>query len=171
MPAEGKKVIVLVENMFNEHELYYPYFRLKEAGATPVLVGPKAGETYKSKIGMTAVTEAAAADINPDEFAGVVIPGGYSPDMMRRDAAMVNIVRSLHEQGKVVAAICHAGWMLCSAGILKGKKATCFYSIKDDVVNAGAEWLDQEMVQDGKLITSRTPDDLPAFMKAIIAAL
>jgi protease I len=171
MPAEGKKVIVLLENMFNEHELFYPYFRLKEAGATPVMVAPEAGKTYKSKIGMTAVSEAASADINIDEYDGVVIPGGYSPDLMRRDEAMKNIVATLHTQGKVVAAICHAGWMLCSCGILKGKRVTCFYSVKDDVVNAGAEWFDEEVVQDGKLITSRTPDDLPAFMKAIIQAL
>ena len=116
--------------------------------------------------------EAAARDgFKAVEFDAVVVPGGYAPDMMRRHPAMVALVREAVEQGKVVAAICHAGWMLVSAGVLKGRKATSFFSIKDDLVAAGATWLDQEVVVDGNLITSRKPDDLPAFCRAIVAAL
>jgi protease I len=106
-----------------------------------------------------------------EDFDAVVIPGGYAPDHMRRNKAMVDLVRTAAEQGKIVAAICHAGWMLVSAGVLKGRKATCFVAIRDDLVNAGAEYHDQEVVQDGNLITSRFPADLPAFCRTIIAAL
>jgi protease I len=105
------------------------------------------------------------------EFDAVIVPGGYAPDMMRRHGAMVGLVREAAQQGKVVAAICHAGWMLVSAGILEGRKATSFFSIKDDLKAAGADWQDAEVVVDGNLITSRKPDDLPAFCRAIIAAL
>ena len=100
-----------------------------------------------------------------------MIPGGYAPDLMRRDPAMVKLVADLHAAGKVVAAICHAGWMLASAEILDGRRVTSFFAIKDDLIHAGAQWEDQEVVVDGKLITSRTPDDLPVFMRAVIAAL
>ena len=100
-----------------------------------------------------------------------MIPGGYAPDMMRRFPAMVDLVKDIYAQGKPVAAICHAGWMLASAGVASGKKLTSFFAVKDDMINAGAEWVDQEVVIDGNLITSRTPDDLPAFMKAVITAL
>jgi protease I len=109
--------------------------------------------------------------VSASEFDGIVIPGGYAPDKMRRYPKMVQLVRDLHEAGKVVAAICHAGWMLASAEILQGKSVTSVSAIKDDLVHAGAAWVDQEVVIDGNLITSRTPDDLPAFMRAIIHAL
>ena len=104
------------------------------------------------------------------DFAGIIIPGGYAPDHMRRDQGMVELVRAFDQQGKIIAAICHAGWMLVSAGVLKGRKVTSFFAIKDDLVNAGALWEDGEVVVDGNMITSRTPDDLSAFMRAIIAA-
>jgi len=105
------------------------------------------------------------------EFDAVVVPGGYAPDMMRRHEAMVRLVREAAQHGKVVAAICHAGWMLASAGVIKGRKVTSFFSIKDDMVNAGGQWVDQEVVVDGTLITSRKPDDLPAFCREIVKAL
>jgi protease I len=105
------------------------------------------------------------------EFDAVVVPGGYAPDLMRRHPAMVGLVREAVQEGKVVAAICHAGWMLVSAGVLKGRRATSFSSIKDDMVNAGAQWVDAAVVVDGNLITSRKPDDLPTFCRAIVAAL
>jgi protease I len=113
----------------------------------------------------------AADDVSAADFDAVIVPGGYAPDLMRRRKAMVDLVRDAHKQGKVVAAICHAGWMLVSAGIARGKRATCFFSIKDDLVAAGANYVDEEVVQDGNLITSRTPRDLPAFCRTIIAAL
>ncbi len=105
------------------------------------------------------------------DYDGIIIPGGYAPDLMRRFPPMVKLVRDAHDQGKVIGAICHAGWMLVSAGILKGKKATCFFAIRDDLINAGANYIDQDVVRDGNLITSRMPDDLPAFCREIILAL
>jgi protease I len=100
-----------------------------------------------------------------------VIPGGYAPDILRRYPAVVQFVREMHEQGRLIAAICHAGWVLCSAGVLRGKTATCFFAIKDDLINAGAKYVDRDVVRDGNLITSRKPEDLPAFLRTLIAAL
>lgn len=170
MTLDGKSFAVLVENVYEDQELWYPVQRLREAGAEVTIVGPQAGETYESKHGYPAKSDKAAGEVSSADFDGVIIPGGYAPDRMRRHEAMVSFVRQASEAGKIVAAICHAGWMLCSAGVLQGKKATSFSAIKDDMVNAGADWVDREVVQDGNLITSRTPDDLPAFMRTIIAA-
>lgn len=171
MELKGKKAIVLIEDMYNDYEYIYPYYRLLEAGAEVQVVGPKAGQVYTGKAGTTAKSTAAAREVKVEEFAGVFIPGGYAPDIMRRHEAMVNLVREMDAQGKVVAAICHAGWMLASAKILKGRTVTSFFAIKDDLVHAGANWVDQEVVEDGRLITSRTPDDLPAFMRAVVRAI
>lgn len=171
MELAGKKVIVLIEDMYNDYEYIYPYYRLLETGAEVQVVGAKAGQGYKGKAGTTATSTAAAKDLRPEDFAGIVIPGGYAPDIMRRHVEMVDLVREMDSQGKVVAAICHAGWMLASAKILKGRTVTSFFAIKDDLVHAGANWVDQEVVEDGKLITSRTPDDLPAFMRTVVRAL
>jgi len=171
MRLKGKKVIVLAENNYQEFELWVPYYRLKEEGAEVTLVGTGSSRTYTSKHGYPVDVDKEAKQIDMAKFDGVVIPGGYAPDLMRRYPEMVRIVREAHEQGKMVAAICHAGWMLVSAGILKGKKATCFFAIKDDLINAGANYVDEEVVRDGKLITSRKPDDLPAFCREMIEAL
>jgi protease I len=167
----GKKVIVLVEDLYQELEVWYPLLRMREEGAEVVVVGTEAGVTYKSKLGYPATSEAASRDIDVRAYDGVIIPGGYAPDLMRRYPATVNLVRDAFEQSKVVAAICHAGWMLASAGILKGRKVTGFFAIRDDLVHAGGEYEDAEVVVDGRLITSRTPDDLPAFCREIIRAL
>jgi protease I len=171
MELSGKKAIVLIEEMYNDYEFIHPYYRLLEAGAEVQVVGPKAGHVYTGKAGTSAKSTAAAKDLNPADFHGIIIPGGYAPDHMRRHEAMVGLVREMDRQGKVVAAICHAGWMLVSAKILQGRTVTSFFAIKDDLVNAGATWVDQEVVEDGKLITSRTPDDLPAFMRAVVRAM
>jgi protease I len=170
MELTGKRIAILIEDMYNEQEFWYPYFRMKEAGAKVTIVGTGAKE-YRSKIGMPAPGGVAAESVNASEFDAVIVPGGFAPDRMRRNTAMLNLVRDCFTQRKIVAAICHAGWVLVSAGILKGKKATCVPSIKDDVVNAGATYLDQEVVKDGNLITSRTPDDLPASCREIIASI
>jgi protease I len=168
MEAKGKRVLILAEELYNEYELWYPYYRLKEAGAEVTLVGSGSSETYKSKHGLPVTVDTRADEVDPAQYDGVVIPGGYAPDLMRRYPAMVGLVRSLFEAGKLVAAICHAGWMLASAKIVDGKTLTSFFAIKDDLIHAGARWVDQEVVVDGNLITSRTPDDLPAFMRAVI---
>jgi protease I len=135
------------------------------------VVGSGSKEVYTGKPATEAKADVSADHVSADDFDGVVIPGGYAPDMMRRYPAMVDLVRDFYNADKLVAAICHAGWMLISAGILSGRTATSFFAIKDDMLNAGAEWVDQEVVVDGKLVTSRTPDDLPAFMKAVIDVL
>lgn len=171
MELSGKKAIVLIEDMYNDYEFIYPYYRLLEADAQVQVVGPRTGHVYKGKAGTTAKSTATPADVNPADFAGVVIPGGYAPDIMRRHAAMVDLVRDMDAQGKVVAAICHAGWMLASAKVLQDRTVTSFFAIKDDLIHAGASWVDQDVVEDGRLITSRTPDDLPAFMRAVILAM
>ncbi len=171
MLLKGKKVLILVEKMYNDREFWYPYYRLKEAGAEVLVVAPQAGAAYAGAAGIEVQSEITAAEVNPGEYDGLVIPGGYAPDHMRRDPAMVELVRKMATAGKVVAAICHAGWMLASADVLRGKTATAFFAIKDDIVNAGANWVDQEVAVDGNIITSRMPDDLPAFLKAIIAAM
>ncbi|MDY6837133.1 MAG: type 1 glutamine amidotransferase domain-containing protein [Thermodesulfobacteriota bacterium] len=171
MELNGKKVVILVEELFNDLEFWYPYFRLKEAGAEVIVVGSGSAQLFTGKSGSQTKPDASANEILGEDVDGVIIPGGYAPDHMRRYPAMVNLVRDLFEAGKVVAAICHGGWMLASAKILKGRTVTSFFSIKDDLVHAGANFVDKEVVVDGKLITSRKPDDLPAFMKAIMAAL
>jgi protease I len=171
MELKGKKIVIPVENMFNTHEFWYPFYRLKEAGCEVVVMGSGSAKTYSGKPGTEVTVDVDAEAVSADDFDGIVIPGGYAPDIMRRYPRMVQLVKDFHDAGKVVAAICHAGWMLASAEILQGKTVTSFIAIKDDLVHAGAEWVDKEVVVDGKLITSRTPDDLPAFMRAIINAL
>jgi protease I len=171
MELEGRKIMVLVEEMFNDQEFWYPFYRLKEAGAQVVVVGSGSAGTYAGKSGTQARPDVAADDVTASEFDGIIIPGGYAPDHMRRYPAMVKLVKELFEAQKVVAAICHAGWMLASAEILKGRTVTSVPAIKDDLIHAGANWVDEEVVIDGKLITSRKPDDLPAFMRAVIKEL
>ncbi len=170
MKISERRVAVLVADMYQELEFWYPYLRLKEEGAEVVAVGLEKRE-YKSRLGYPAPAELAAAEARAADFAAVVIPGGYAPDYMRRSPALVAFVREMAESGKPVAAICHGGWMLCSARVVKGKKVTSVPAIRDDLENAGATWVDEPVVVDGNLITSRVPSDLPAFLKAILAAL
>jgi protease I len=170
-PLAGKRVAVLAENMYEDMELWYPVLRLREAGAQVSIVAPSAGAVYKSKHGLEVKSDLAADGADPSGFDAVVIPGGFAPDYMRRSEAMIKFVKDANDEGKVVAAICHAGSMLVSAKVLKGKTVTCYMSIKDDVINAGGNYVDKAVVRDGDLITSRVPDDLPAFCREIIAAL
>jgi protease I len=171
MELKGKRVALLAEDQFQVLELWYPLIRLKEAGAEVTVVGREAGKVHTSGRGYEVKADIAAINAKAEDYDAVVIPGGYAPDLMRRNTAMVKLVRDIYDQGKVVAAICHAAWMLASAGIAKGKRLTSFYSIKDDMVNAGADWVDEPMVRDGRVITSRQPNDLPDFCREIISAL
>jgi protease I len=168
---EGKRIAILVDTLYQEMEVWYPLFRLQEAGAEVVLVGAEAGKTYTSKLGYPAKSDRCYDTLSAKDFDGVVIPGGYAPDHIRRYPKANQFVHDMDTHGKLVASICHGPWVLCSAGILKGRRATCFFAIKDDVVNAGARYEDAEVVVDGNLVTSRKPEDLPAFCRAAISVL
>jgi len=170
MELKGKRVAVLAENLYEDLELWYPVLRFREAGAEVSIVGAGA-HTYSSKHGYEAHADRNADRVGANDFDAVIIPGGYAPDRMRIHKPMVDLVRDTFQQGKVVAAICHGGWMLVSANILRGKKVTGYIAIKDDLVNAGAAYEDSEVVRDGNLITSRKPADLPAFCRTILQAL
>src|SRR3954468_12962961 len=165
---EGMTAGVMIGPLFEDVEAVYPYYRLQEAGATVGLVGIEGGEAVRGKKGIEPTTHQAAADLVPDDLDLLVIAGGYGPDKLRTDEGIKTLVRGLHEQGKPIAFICHAGWVPISAGIVEGRRVTSVPAIADDLRNAGAEWEDSEVVVDGNLISSRRPDDLPAFMRATI---
>lgn len=171
MSTDKKRAVVLVENNYQEMEVWYPYYRLEEAGLEVVAAGREAGKVYDSKRGYPITSAQSISSLQSDKFHVVIVPGGYAPDYLRAYPEVLKFVREMDAAGKVVAAICHAGWVLCSAGILKGRRATSFINIKDDLVNAGAIWEDSEVVVDKNLVTSRKPADLPAFMKAILKQL
>ena len=166
-----KAVAILVEDQYQVLEVWYPYLRLKEEGIRSVFVGTGRKNVYGSKEGYPVEEGFSIERANTDDFSAVVIPGGFAPDFMRRYPMVAQFVRKISDEGKPVAAICHGGWMLVSAGILKGKKATSFFAIKDDLIAAGAQWVDEEVVVDGRLITSRKPEDLAAFTIELIKQL
>lgn len=166
------RVAFIMDEMFEDSEFRVPFERVKEAGHEPVIVGLEAGKEISGKKGKETVkTEVAIDQVSPGDFEGLVIPGGYSPDKIRSNEKMVELTRTICQAGKPVAAICHAGWMLAEADLIKGKTVTSWPSIKTDLINAGAEWVDQEVAEDGNIITSRKPDDLEAFSKAFLVQL
>ena len=165
-----KKLAILIENLFDEKELIYPYFRLKEDFEVH-LVGSQKDTTYTGKSGLVMKSTHGSADVKADDYAGILIPGGFSPDNMRRTESTKDLVKEFCTQNKPIAAICHGPWMMASCCDLKGKDMTSFFSIKDDLVNAGANWVDREVVVSGNLITSRNPNDLPVFVKTFVDAV
>ena len=163
------RVMFIVDSDFEDSEFRVPYDRVKQAGHEAVIVGLKAGKQLKGKKGKETIkAEQAATDVSADGFDALVIPGGYSPDHLRMDSDMVDLVQEFFQQDKPIAAICHAGWMLAEADIADGRTVTSWPSIKTDLINAGASWVDREVVEDGNLITSRKPDDLKAFSEALL---
>jgi protease I len=171
MDLRDTRIVVLAENQYQEIELWYPVLRFREAGADVLVAAPKAGQLYSSKLGLPVVSDLAAASLDPADIDALVIPGGFAPEAMRKSADVIDLVRKVHDGGGIVAAICHAGWVLASAGIAKGKQLTCVPVIRDDVLAAGAEYVDRPVVRDGNLITSRLPNDAPVFCAEIITAL
>jgi protease I len=168
MQLPGVRAAILVEQQYQELEVWYPLYRLREAGCQVSLVGPEAGKSYPSKLGYPAISDRAGHQVSANDFDLLIIPGGFAPDFIRRTPALIALAQTMAEQHKVIGAICHGPWVLCSTTALRGRHATCFFAIKDDVINAGAKYTDAEVVVDGNLITSRKPDDLPAFMTAIM---
>jgi len=169
---DGKRIAILVEEDFEDSELIEPMRAMKNAGAKVLIVGSGSQETYRGKRGSATVRVDATADnVKAEDFDAIVVPGGYAADKMRLHQSMVNLVREAHELGKVVAAICYGPQLLISADIVRGHRVTCWPSVAVDIRNAGADWVDAPVVQDGNLITSRKPADLPRFNKAIIEAL
>jgi len=169
---DGKKIAILAEEDFEDSELIEPMRAMKNAGAKVVVVGSGSQETYRGKRDTATVRVDATADkVKAEDFHAIIVPGGYAADKMRSHQSMVDLVRKAHDLGKVVAAICHGPQLLISAEIVRGRRITSWPSVAVDLKNAGADWVDAPVVQDGNLITSRKPADLPRFNKAIIEAL
>lgn len=166
---DGRRVLMFVEDVYEDLELWYPKLRLIEAGARVTVAGPEAGRTYHGKHGYPCTSDARIDDMSESRFDALVLPGGFAPDKLRRLPKVLELTRQFHESGKLVAHICHAGWIPISAGIVRGYRCTSTPGIKDDLVNAGAEWVDEPVVVDRNMITSRRPDDLPMFCEAIVA--
>lgn len=166
-----KKVAILVDESYQILEVWYPLYRLREAGYEAVTVGSGARDVFPSKEGYPCPVDRSIDRVSAGDFDAVIIPGGWAPDFLRRDPRIVQFVKDLNAAGKVVAAICHGGWLLVSADCCRGKTATCFFAIKDDIIAAGARYVDEPTVVDGNLITARKPDDLPRFVKEIINKL
>ena len=170
MTLQRKTILFFAGPLYEDLELWYPKIRLEEEGARTVVAGT--GEkTYQGKRGYPLTVDTSVDEISSDQFDGLVIPGGYAPDIMRRSKKLLQLTREIFEAGKPVGFICHAGWVPISAGIVRGKRGTSVGAIKDDLVNAGLIWEDSPVVVDGNLISSRTPADLGVFCKALIAAL
>jgi protease I len=171
MRLNGKKVISLVHHDFEDLELWYPILRLREEGAVVELAGEKAGETYIGKYGVPAESDFAFGEVNPADYDAILVPGGWAPDKLRRFPEVLEMVQHMEGNQKPIGQICHAGWVLVSAKVLNGKKVTSTPGIKDDMENAGAEWIDEPVVVDGHLVSSRRPPDLPDYMREFVEVL
>jgi protease I len=167
-PLEGKRAAVMIGPGFEDTEATYPYYRLQEAGGEVELIGTEAGQELTGKRGQPLTTDRAASDLSSDDLDVLVIAGGFGPDKLRMDEGVQRLVQEMDEAGKPIGFICHAGWVPASAGILEGRRVTSYPTIADDCRNAGAEWEDAEVIVDGNLVSSRRPDDLPAFMRELL---
>jgi protease I len=170
MRLRGKRVIALVEAEYEDLELWYPVLRLREEGAQVVVAGLGA-PSYTGKYGLVAEPDANVDDLNMADFDGILVVGGWAPDKLRRSEKVLELVREADRDGKLLGVICHGGWVPASAGVLKGRTMTCTVGIKDDVMNAGATYVDEPVVVDGNLVTARRPPDLPAYGPALVEAL
>ncbi|MCR6110947.1 type 1 glutamine amidotransferase [Bacillus sp. A301a_S52] len=171
MTLEGKKILTVVEDEFEDSELIYPHYRLQEEGMIAHIAGKEAGKHYFGKHGVPVMTDYSFDQINIEEYEALLVPGGWAPDKLRRYDEVLKMVQFMNDQKKVIGQICHAGWVLISANILEGKNVTSTPGIKDDMVNAGAVWHNEEVIIDGHLVSSRRPPDLPAYGQALVTAL
>jgi protease I len=170
-PLQGQRVLLFVGDIYEDLELWYPRLRLIEAGAEVVVAGPAAQIRYDGKHGYPCISDAALADVRENDFHGLVVPGGFMPDKLRRDPHVLDLVRAFHASGKLIAAVCHGGWIPISAGVYRDVRVTGSPGIKDDLVNAGAIWEDTSVVIDRHFVSSRKPDDLPDFCRGILQVL
>lgn len=171
MPLRGARVLTFVDDIYEDLELWYPKLRLEEEGATVVIAGPVRGATYAGKHGYPCVADASFDEVAEPDFDALAIPGGFMPDKLRRDRRVLDLTRAFHESRKPIAMICHAGWIPISAKILKGVRATSTPGIRDDMENAGVEWIDAPVVVDGHFVSARRPPDLPDYMRAFVELL
>ncbi|MFD2670241.1 type 1 glutamine amidotransferase domain-containing protein [Marinicrinis sediminis] len=168
MELTGKRVLAFVDQEFEDLEMWYPVLRLREAGAEVVVAGPEKDKTYMGKYGVPLTSEAKFEDVHARDFDALYVPGGWAPDKLRRYEPVLQLTKEFHEAQKPIAHICHAGWVLVSADICRGYTMTSTPGIKDDLINAGATWVDEEVVVDRHIVSGRRPPDLPAFMRAFI---
>ncbi|MFC0213181.1 type 1 glutamine amidotransferase domain-containing protein [Paenibacillus chartarius] len=171
MRLTGKKVLSLVDEEFEDLELWYPVYRVREEGAEVHLAGAEKGVIYTGKYGVPARSDFSFDEVNAADYDGLLVPGGWAPDKLRRYPKVLELVREMDRSGKPIGQICHAGWVLISAKILQGRKVTSTPGIRDDMENAGAVWFDEEVVVDGHLVSARRPPDLPPYAKAFCDAL
>jgi protease I len=171
LPLENQRFLVFTGDIYEDMELWYPKYRLQEAGGSVVLAGEDAGRLYTGKNGYPCRSDASYRELQAADFHGLIVPGGFMPDKLRRDPAVLQLVRDFAAAGKLVAAICHGGWIPISAGVYRGVRVTGSPGIKDDLINAGALWEDAPVVIDRHYVSSRKPDDLPAFMRGCLAVL
>ena len=170
-PLAEKQILIFIGEIYEDLEVWYPKLRLIEAGAKVVMAGPEAKQVYAGKNGYPCTSDIAISDVQAGDFDGLVVPGGFMPDKLRRDTRVLEIVRQFDAAGKLIAAVCHGGWIPISAGVYRGVRVTGSLGIKDDLVNAGAIWEDKPVVVDRHFVSSRKPDDLPEFCRGILSVL
>ena len=170
-PFTGKRILIFVGDIYEDLELWYPKLRMIEAGAEVVVAGAEAGRSYAGKNGYPCVSDASLAEVTAETFDGLIVPGGFMPDKLRRDPHVLQLVRDFDAAGKLVAAVCHGGWIPISAGVYRGVRVTGSPGIKDDLINAGAIWEDAPVVIDRHFVSSRKPDDLPDFCRGILQVM